>query len=904
MKRSNLVFVIVVMLLAVAILLSTCEKKSDKSKASAVTATAVETVAKAETSSSVKTEEPAPQVKVEESAAEVKAEEPVESKTQESAVEEKAPVIEEVREETPVIETAAVEEPVMEEVPVEAVKVELPEHVGESLYSMSFAFRGRKAEITAYSDYTEVRLISGTEEDILALASLIAVDAEDFLIQDGTVYVVTPQIMSASAEESAVEIPAVESAELVEEVEIPAVETAAVVEEEAASPEEEAVLFSGHFSYKGYSADIEAYSDHALITVPSGTTDEDVNSCAVLLAEAYPEAVYVQFRLQDDVVTLWYPEQNAELIAGVCVQLEKDAEYIIDRIPQEVEIEEAVEVGCVVEVEKAEAPSSAFEEETVVTMKKAEEPLFSTVFSYKGIEGAIAAYTDHAVVTLPAGTTEDDVVWCASLLVEAYPEASAVTYSLHDDILMLYYPQQSEAFIKAACSRLLSDAEYLIDSITDSVGEEKIEESISEAAVPEKTESAEEKAISDAVDICLYEAVFSYKGITSEILVYSDHAVLTLPEGTTGEDILYCAALLNAAYPEAEAVTYIVGDGIITLNYPAQNPEFILTALYRLADDAMYVIDSFADTAAAETYEEESSDVYTVEESEIEVEDNPVLFNKIFSYEGVRSYIAVWADHAVLTVPEGTTDDDITYCASLLVAAYPEAKAVTYSIKDDVMTLSYPEQDEAFLRGAYSLLERDAEMFLDSIMVEETVKAEEEERGKTETETAISSVVEEKTEPRKEDLTADIPAAVEKKKSIIRSWSASGTFNAAYNVAGFGIKAKGINLGVGARAEMEILDRFWVGAKFAFNFRFGYIQADFFSRYEFAEYRHSDFYGFLALGGDYTIEAKKFSFVAEIGAGYEYNFTPNISAFVEISTQYSWIRRFDINGNVGVRYTF
>ena len=138
----------------------------------------------------------------------------------------------------------------------------------------------------------------------------------------------------------------------------------------------------------------------------------------------------------------------------------------------------------------------------------------------------------------------------------------------------------------------------------------------------------------------------------------------------------------------------------------------------------------------------------------------------------------------------------------------------------------------------------------------------------------------------------------------IRNYSIAGSANFAYNAAGFGISAKGFNMGFGLRFEMAIHEKISVGAKMAYNFLFGYIQADAFGKYDITRIDNGDIYALLALGTDYTLKAKKFSFVAEIGAGYEYHFTEHITAFAEISTQYSVIRRFDINGNIGARYIF
>lgn len=159
-----------------------------------------------------------------------------------------------------------------------------------------------------------------------------------------------------------------------------------------------------------------------------------------------------------------------------------------------------------------------------------------------------------------------------------------------------------------------------------------------------------------------------------------------------------------------------------------------------------------------------------------------------------------------------------------------------------------------------------------------------------------------------ESIPREAPAQtviVEEAKAFqISSYSAAVSVTPAFNVAGFGISAKGFNMSFGLSFEMAVHEKISVGAKLSYNILFGYIQSNVFGKYDVIRLGNGDLYALLALGADYTLKANRFSFVAEAGAGYEYDITQNISAFAEISTQFSMIRHFDINGNIGARYTF
>ena len=822
--------------------------------------------------------------------------------------------------------------------------------------------------------------------------------------------------------------------------------------EEETSESVEAPLCIACFSYRGVDADITAYGDHAVISFTSDVDEDDVLYCAELLMETYPESAAVEYRIEGSRVTLSYPAQGRDVLTSVIAALEGDAEYLIDSFKNIQPFETVALKDAAAEAEKASV--SQQEEAPLVTMKEAEAPLYFLSFSYRGIEADVTAYTDHAIVTLPEGTTDDDITECAALFEKSYPEAAAVTtYDFYEDVLMLYYPETDGEFIEYAVFLLASEAEYYIDSLMRTQ-----DESTEETETPAKIE-----AVSSAEDSAILRRTFSYRFFTSDVTAYSDCAILTLPEGTDDEDIAYLASLVVISYPEAEYVTYTVGDGIVSLSYPECSREYIEAAYSQLASDAVHLIDSLVERDEIEiesvivrpaieeeravlsgtfSYKEVTSDydiysdhayitlpdgameedvnyvaslvvdaypeseavTYSVNDSvvgllypeqsdsylflaasrleeivenvidsftavepvagefvEEETPEEDVLFSKVFSYRGVVSEVCVYEDHASLTLPNGTTGADITSFASLIVRSYPEAESVEYSVSDSAVTLSYPQTSRDFLLLAYDVLEREAEYYIDAIIAgaaeavieaETEIAAEEtetvaEEAGMDEalpeveeendayvapsseadTEIAVEedmtqALPEERTEkdnvaseaektetvsPEKGEKSAmsfEVTPAVSKTAGAVRRYSVAASFSGSWNFAGFGISAKGFNASADVRFDVSFTERFAAGAKASYTFKFRYLEAKVYGMYTFFESGKNSVYALAAFGADITFVARKVGFVAEAGAGYQYSITDHISAFAEISGLYSTIRRFDITGYAGVRYTF
>ena len=438
-----------------------------------------------------------------------------------------------------------------------------------------------------YSDYTLYLQCSydGVNWSVSATSTAYALlTLEPEVVEESEPVIEETVVEASPAEETPVE-------------EIPVEETP--VEETA--EEEVLPVISTIFTYRGITSNIVVYSDNAALTIPEGTTGDDIALAASAVLAAYPEASAVTYSVADGIVYLTYPAQSDDYLLMALSIFESDAEWYIDMI-----------------YASLEAPAETIEEvaeETVEEVFEAAEetvlPLFSTLFSYRGVTSEVNAYSDHAALTVPEGVSEEDIAACAVMLVAAYPEASAVTYSVADGIVSLYYPEQSEEYIEGAYALLETEAKWLIDYLNPVAEESEGVEAVEEAT--EKVEETVEK-VEETVVLPVISTIFTYRGITSNVIAYNDNASITLPAGTTEKDVAECALMLLNAYPEAASVIYEIADGTVYLTYPHVSDEFVTLAVAALESEAKWYIDSIYDAIEAEKVEAEAEVAAVVEE--------------------------------------------------------------------------------------------------------------------------------------------------------------------------------------------------------------------------------------------------------------------------------------------------
>ncbi len=367
-----------------------------------------------------------------------------------------------------------------------------------------------------------------------------------------------------------------------------------------------------------------------------------------------------------------------------------------EKIPQKVEEEKSEE--------KTEETAASEAEET--SAQAAEESVYSDTLSYKGLTTTITVGNTMATLTVPAGIGKDDIEAVAYIVSSAYPEeASLVTYSVKSGVLTLYYPEQTDEFLLSIMSTLREGGMYLIDLYKDA-GSAPLER-----AEDVKDDTAYALSIASVDKAPVYAGTLAYKGVTSEILVDTTYATFTIPRGMDGEDIQAVAELVAYLYPrEASLITYTVDGDTLTLTYPEQTGEFLLSALTVLREEAMALIDA-------------------IEADEVKMAEAPqvvkgAVYEDTLYYKNVSSKIAVYSTYATLTLPEGMTEADVKAVADLIASEYrAEAALVTYTLEGDTLTLNYPEQTDAFLLGAVNALRAEAVAFID-FLEKTVVKAE------------------------------------------------------------------------------------------------------------------------------------------------------------------------------------
>ncbi len=347
---------------------------------------------------------------------------------------------------------------------------------------------------------------------------------------------------------------------------------AAEVVETVEEPAEEAVENTVFYVY-GIGIDNEwTNSSFKSTTLDSGIlTQSDVLGFIQYEAAKYPSlASSLYYSPVDDGFVLTYEEGALDVAQSIPLYRADITEYIDSLI--------------VSAQKEAEAAAEAVIEEVT------EEPVFAEKFSYRGITSDITVYGTHATVTLPEGTDASVISNAAALLVAKYPEASYVTYDLDGDTVLLFYPEITGEYASSLYPVVKDEAEWYIDQLLGEV-EEAVEEAV--AAEAEEEEGP------------VYAAALSYKGVTSTIIVDNTWATLTIPEGMSGEDINAVAAIFSSYHPaEASIITYSVSGDTVTLTYPEQSDEYLLSALEVLRAEAIELIDMIEASKVSPAVEE------------------------------------------------------------------------------------------------------------------------------------------------------------------------------------------------------------------------------------------------------------------------------------------------------------
>ena len=283
----------------------------------------------------------------------------------------------------------------------------------------------------------------------------------------------------------------------------------------------------------------------------------------------------------------------------------------------------------------------------------------------------------------------------------------------------------------------------------------------------------------------------------------------------------------------------------------------------------------------------------------VEVEDliEPV-FEDVFSYRGIESTLRAYTDNATITIPAGTTGEDIATVASLLLETYPYLSVVTYSVSDGVVKLEYPEQKEEDVVYFASVLESDAKTYIDDIF--KSLSAPEVEAGETEEDNGHTFTITEES-PVPEETSAETAveeAPVTKKGSFIKAYSVSVSDTVYMSIQ----PSKVFNM-LSADVLLSFTDNFSAGLKVGYDFgRYLSLEAE--VKYNFTD----NVYLIGGVGYRFGFaEAKKHSSVLiSLGAGYELNVSDNLDFFIEGGLMYlpTGYGKFNPAVTFGMRYTF
>ncbi len=483
------------------------------------------------------------------------------------------------------------------------------------------------------------------------------------------------------------------------------------------------------------------------------------------------------------------------------------------------------------------------------------------------------------------------------------------------------------------------------------VVEEKAEEPVVEASTEGSSEVAEEIVATEEITYVPVEKKYTLYGYELSVVADKGKATITYPASVISEEDINNAALaaFNAysSIYDLSDVYYSVEDGVLTITYPESwGVEEFAIAEKTVADVLPSYVDSVVSYYLAKAEEEKIEEpVLTVGpavELEVEAEEAVeateevayVPVEKKYTLYGYELTVVADKGKATITYPASViTEDDIDNAVLAAFVAYSsvyDLDGIGYEVNDGVLTVYYPESwgVKEFAVAEKTIAEA-LPSYVDSVVSYYAAQAEETEVEEPAIEEQVVETVAEVGQPAEEASTAEPEAeitvdetvakadetATEQEAEIavepetkVSSKKSSLTVEVipGWNLGGEGgkVRAKGFNWAFGVSYEYNISKQFSVGAKVAFNFMFRYAQANVVAKYAFADLGTSSVYAVASAGLDYSFRAQKVGFIGSLGAGYEYNITDSISAFAELSGQFSTIRQFDVTANIGVKFTF
>ena len=98
----------------------------------------------------------------------------------------------------------------------------------------------------------------------------------------------------------------------------------------------------------------------------------------------------------------------------------------------------------------------------------------------------------------------------------------------------------------------------------------------------------------------------------------------------------------------------------------------------------------------------------------LEGEEEPLLTDS-FSYKGYESAVEGYSTYALITLPQGPSEDDVRFVMNKALKELGVSGVVTFEVKNQSLEIYYPEQNEESLRALYESLVSWLETLIDTL---------------------------------------------------------------------------------------------------------------------------------------------------------------------------------------------
>lgn len=486
----------------------------------------------------------------------------------------------------------------------------------------------------------------------------------------------------------------------------------------------------------------------ATITYPASMISEaDIIAAAKAAYEAYGAYLSgVTYKLEDGVVTLYYPESWGE------EEFAFAEKTIMDVLPSY--------VASVIASYIDQAASEVVEAAKQVVDTISEEGLSASI-SLFGYTATVTLKDDVITIDYPDFITVDEVKAAAAAAYQAYSQYLQGSDLVINDgyaTLKLSFKIGEEEF-NYAVNLLESELSYYVATLLNALTEEAAEVTIT----PITAETAED---------LIYAASISFFGYEVEVEAYDNIVKITYPSFITFDEIQAAAAVAYQEFPEylTGSTLYVDSDSSTAVLSLAGVPSTDdMSYAMSLVKEALpsYIMSLFAEEIVAEPAAEETTEVAT------EVE--PSLFQTSFSVFGYEVDIAAYGNQIAVSYPSFITNAEVASAARKAYAAYSQyfqGSELTIDNGTAVLSLAYNLTEDDF-NGAVATLKSELTNYILALFTstdEEEAVEEVKEVAKAEEQPAVEEpVVEEQpaaeapaTEPAKEEK-EEAPAKEETK---------------------------------------------------------------------------------------------------------------------------------------------